>query len=46
MKNSGIDDLYYKKDKFVLTKYRVIYYFKENGKVLVLDYFNYAPEDI
>jgi len=40
------DDLYYKKDKFVLTKDRVIEFFKENGKVLVFDDFHYAPEDI
>lgn len=39
------DDLYYKKDKFVLTKDRVIDYFKEKGKVLVIDDFHYAPED-
>jgi DNA helicase TIP49, TBP-interacting protein len=44
--NSTTNDLYYKKDKFVLTKDRVIDYFKENGKVLVLDDFHYAPEDI
>lgn len=46
VKDNITDDLYYKKDKFVLTKDRVIDYFKENGKVLVLDDFHYAPEDI
>lgn len=46
VKDNATDDLYYKKDKFVLTKDRVIDYFKENGKVLVLDDFHYAPEDI
>lgn len=46
VKDNVTDDLYYKKDKFVLTKDRVIDYFKENGKVLVLDDFHYAPEDI
>lgn len=46
VKDSAVKDLYYKKDKFVLTKDRVIDYFKENGKVLVLDDFHYAPEDI
>ncbi|WP_160690066.1 ATP-binding protein [Clostridium sp. C2-6-12] len=46
VKDNISDDLHYKKDKFVLTKDRVIDYFKENGKVLVLDDFHYAPEDI
>ena len=46
VKDNEVNDLYYKKDKFVLTKDRVIDYFKENGKVLVLDDFHYAPEDI
>ncbi len=46
VKDNTVHDLYYKKDKFVLTKDRVIDYFKENGKVLVLDDFHYAPEDI
>lgn len=45
VKDNSTDDLYYKKDKFVLTKDRVIDYFKENRKVLVLDDFHYAPED-
>lgn len=46
VKDNVVNDLYYKKDKFVLTKDRVIDYFKENGKVLVIDDFHYAPEDI
>lgn len=46
VKDNKVNDLYYKKDKFVLTKDRVIDYFKENGKVLVLDDFHYAPEEI
>lgn len=35
-----------KTEKFVLNKDRVISYFKENGLVLVLDDFHYAPEQV
>lgn len=35
-----------KSEKFVLNKDRVIKYFKDNGLVLLLDDFHYAPDDV
>ncbi len=46
IKNNNCDELYNKVETFKLTKDKVIEYFKENGKVLVLDDFHYAPESV
>lgn len=46
VKNRGYNDLHNKTEKFILTKAKVIDYFKQNGKVLVLDDFHYAPEQV
>lgn len=45
-KGTTSEDSHNKKEKFVLTKDKVIDYFKENGKVLVLDDFHYAPSEV
>lgn len=44
IKNINCDEVYNRVETFKLTKDKVIEYFKENGKVLVLDDFHYAPE--
>lgn len=46
VKNNDYDDLYNKTEKFILTKDKVIDFFKEKGKVLVLDDFHYAPDSV
>lgn len=46
IKSTNHDDIQNKTEKFVLTKDKVIDYFKKNGKVLVLDDFHYAPDSI
>lgn len=46
IKSTNHDDVQNKTEKFVLTKDKVIDYFKENGKVLVLDDFHYAPDSV
>lgn len=46
IKNNDCDEVYNKIESFKLTKDKVIEYFKENGKVLVLDDFHYASESV
>ena len=46
LKDNVIDDSHKKTEKFMLTKDKVINYFKEKRKVLVLDDFHYAPEEV
>lgn len=46
IKSHNCDEMYNKVETFKLTKDKVIEYFKENGKVLVLDDFHYAPESV
>lgn len=46
IKSDNCDEVYNKVETFKLTKDKVIEYFKENGKVLVLDDFHYAPESV
>jgi len=44
--NTTNTDQFEKREKFVLTKDKVINYYKENNLVLVLDDFHYAPEQV
>lgn len=46
IKNTDSDDAYNKTEKFILTKDKVIDYFNKKGKVLVLDDFHYAPDEV
>lgn len=46
IKNNDCDEVYNKIESFKLTKDKVIEYFKENRKVLVLDDFHYASESV
>jgi hypothetical protein len=46
IKDNDFDDEYNKTEKFILTKDKVIDYFKKKGKVLVLDDFHYAPDEV
>lgn len=46
IKSNNCDEVYNKVETFKLTKDKVIEYFKEHGKVLVLDDFHYAPESV
>ena len=46
VRTNNYDDLYNKTEKFILTKDKVIDYFKKTGKVLVLDDFHYAPDKV
>lgn len=45
-KDNNYDSGFSKTEKFALTKDRIIDYFKKKGKVLVLDDFHYAPEEV
>ena len=44
--NTTNTDQFEKRKKFILTKDKVINYYKENNLVLVLDDFHYAPEQV
>lgn len=46
IKDSSSDTGFSKTEQFTLTKDRIIDYFKKNGKVLVLDDFHYAPDEV
>lgn len=46
IKDTYSDSEFSKTERLVLTKDKVIEYFKKKGKVLVLDDFHYAPEEV
>lgn len=46
MRDNNVETIYNNTDKYILTKDKVIEYFKQKGKVLVLDDFHYAAEDV
>lgn len=46
IKDTDSDSGFSKREKFILTKDKIIDYFNKKGKVLVLDDFHYAPDEV